>query len=355
MVLSALTLLSACTPSAPITPKTLAADEQACYDFVTGKMLQNGGMMTNYHPKPRNAELATGNEVLSESQGLLLGYTAAIGDRAVFDAVYQFTREHLDNGKIFVYRYNPDTAADQVYSVNATVDDLRIIKALLDAGEIFSDRALTQAAKGYTHRFYKSNVQNGALYDFYDTALYMKNNFITLCYLDLEAIAALATIDGRYQTVYDNALVTLQGGYLGDDFPLFATRYDYTKGRYETPNNINMVESLLTALNLAYADSCPEATVAFLKDKLEKGRIYASYKEDGTPAVNYESTAVYGLCALLAVEIGDQQMHHRSLELMKKFMVTKKSSPLYGAFGDEQNVYSFDNLMALTALRKGVG
>lgn len=353
-MLAAVLTLSACVPPAPVTPKTLAEDESACYQFVKGHMLVNGGMLTNYHQKPRNVELATGNEVLSESQGLLLGYTADIADRAVFDEVYAFTREYLDNGKIFVYRYDPDAENGEKYSVNAAVDDMRIIKSLFAAGDTFSDIALTRAAKIYSNSFYKSNVEGDRLYDFYDTEHFMKNNFITLCYLDLEALGIMAQADERYQAVYDNSLEILEGGYLGDDFPMFMTRYDYTRSKYETPNGINMVESVLTALNLAYADRCPAATVDYLKAGLEKGRIYASYKMDGTVKDNYESTAVYALCALLAKELGDEQMYERSITLMKRFMVTKSSNVLYGAFGDEQNVYSFDNLMALTALRKGV-
>lgn len=346
--------LSGCNESATITPKTLAEDEAACYQFIQDNMLVDGGVLTNYHKKPLSEELATGNEVLSESQGLLLNYTANIADKAVFDEVYQFTKKHLDKDKIFVYRYNPEVGKKEGYSINAAVDDLRIIKALFTAGEVFSDKKLTKAGEKYADRFYQSNVENDRLYDFYDTEHFMKNDFITLCYLDLEAITMIASTDKRYLAVYDNSLDILEGGYISDDFPMFMTRYNYSKNQYEVPNDINMIESVLTALNLAYADKCPPTTIDFLKQELEKGRVYASYKIDGTPKKTFESTAIYALCALLAQEIHDEQMYEKSIELMKQFMVTNKGSDLYGAFGDKNNVYSFDNLMALTALRKGV-
>lgn len=344
-------LLSSCGKPAPVTPKVLAQDEAACYEFVKANMLKDGGMITNYHKKPPSKELATGNEVLSESQGLLLDYTANIGDRAVFDEVFDFTRTHLDNGKIFVYRYNPD---GEEYSVNAAIDDLRIIKALYGAGEIYSDKTLTRAAKSYANRFYKSNVDKNQIYDFYDTAHFMKNSFITLCYLDLEAIEQMAEVDSRYNGVYTRSLETLEGGYISDEFPMFMTRYDYTKKKYEAPNGINMVEGVLTALNLAYGDRCPDTTIAFLKRELAKGQLYASYTVDGKVKEKIESTAVYALCALLAHEVDDREMYETSIGLMKRFMVKQSGNTLYGAFGDERNVYSFDNLMALTALRKGV-
>lgn len=353
LLVSAL-LFAACNVSAPIAPKVLAEDEKACYQFVQTHMLKDGGMLTNYHKKPPNKELATGTEVLSESQGLLLNYTAAIADRETFNAVYAFTKTHLDNKKIFVYRYDPSAASDAAYTVNAAVDDLRIIKALFRAGEAFSDPKLTKAAKSYASRFYKTNVEDGRLYDFYDTALFMKNEFITLCYLDLEALGLLTETDKRYQAVYDHAAETMEGGYISDQFPMFMTRYDYRKNKYEAPADINMIESVLTALNLSYAQKCPESTVAFLKKELAKGRIYASYKPDGTVKATIESTAVYALCAQLAQQLDDQQMYADSIRLMKKFMVRGSKKPLYGAFGDNNNVYSFDNLMALTALRSGV-
>lgn len=345
---------TACGASTPVTPKTLVEDEKACYEFVQSHMLVEGGMLTNFHKKPPSVELATGNEVLSESQGLLLGYTAAIADRAAFDEVYAFTKEKLDNGKVFAYRYNPAASETNEYTVNAAVDDLRIIKALYRAGEVFSDKSLVREAKNYADRFYESNVEQDQLYDFYDTELFMKNNFITLCYLDLDALGLLAQTDKRYGAVYEKSIDILKGGYLGGSFPLFMTRYNYATGKYEAENGINMIEAVLTALNLAYAENCPVSTVDYLKKELDKGRIYARYKLDGTPLDTFESTAVYALCALLAQELGDEQMYEKSITLMKRFMVRKKDSPLYGAFGDENNVFSFDNLMALTAFRSGV-
>lgn len=347
-------MFSACKTPASVTPKALAEDENACYQFVKNHMLSDGGMITNYHEKPYSTELATGNEVLSESQGLLLNYTAEIADRAVFDEVYKYTKDYLDTGKIFAYRYNPGGEDVKGYSMNAAVDDLRIVKALFNAGEVFSDRSLTRAAKTYSGRLYKSNVENDQLYDFYDAQLYMKNSFITLCYLDLEAIEMIAGRDRRYGAVYENALKTLEGGYISDEFPMFMTKYDYVKGKYEAPKGINMVEAVLTALNLSYAGRCPDTTTDFLKAELSKGRIYTKYDVSGRVTDKLESTALYALCALLAIETGDRQMYESSIALMKKFMVTKKEDILYGAFGDEKNVYSFDNLMALTAFRKGV-
>lgn len=347
-------MFCACSAPRVVTPKVLSETESASYQFVLSHMLIDGGMSTNFHEKSRTSELASGSEVLSESQGLLLNYTANIADREVFDDVYEFTKKYLDNGKIFAYRYDPNSSQPQTYSVNAAVDDLRIIKALFTASEVFSDKSLLKAAKKYSNRFYQSNIDNGMIYDIYDTELFMKNSFVTLCYLDLEAISIIAETDKRYEEVYDNSLITLEGGYLGDDFPMFMTKYDYKTKKYSAPNGINMVESVLTALNLSVAGKCPETTIAFLKSQLENGKIYARYELDGTVKDKFESTAIYALCAMLAKNIGDEEMYNLSIAHMRKYMVTQQNSPLYGAFGDDLNVYSFDNLMALTALRKGV-
>lgn len=346
--------ITACSFPHEVTPKVLNDTEKATYQFVRSSMLIDGGMMTNFHQKSRNPELATGNEVLSESQGLLLCYAAQIADQALFDEVYQFTKDHLDNGKTFTYRYDPNADQANRYTVNAAIDDLRIMKGLMLGSEVFSKRSLMKDTKKYANRFYESNIVNNQIYDFYDTKLFMKNSFITLCYLDLEAIMMLAEVDDRFVDIYDNSLITLEGGYISDEFPMFMSKYDYPTRKYSAPQGINMVEAILTALNLSYAGKCPETTITYLKEKLENGKIYARYELDGTVSEKFESTAIYALCAMLAKNIGDESMLQTSLAHMRKFTVTQRSNSLYGAFGDEKNVYSFDNLMALTALRKGV-
>lgn len=315
-------------------------------------MLNSGGVKTNYHDKPIVEDIATGKEVLSESQGLLMRYSASILDRQSFDLAYDFTKDNLDNGKIFVYRFNPDS--EKKYTVNAAVDDLRIIKALYEAGEAFSDKSLTREGDKYSKRFYKTNVADETLYDFYDTSQYMKNNFITLCYLDLEALKLMSERDKRYLDVYDNSVEILEGGYISDEFPMFMTKFDYKIKEYEAANDINMIEAVLTAYNLSVAGKCPDTTVKFLKESLDKGRIYSKYDVSGIPKTKNESTAVYALTAMLAQNIGDNDMYSKSITLMNRFMVKDKNSALYGAFGDKKNIYSFDNLMAISAYREGV-
>ena len=111
--------------------------EKLCFDFITNKMItEQGGIRTNYLDKAENPDLATGAEVLSESMGLLMLYAVEIRDETLFKNALRFVEDYLDTGSILSYRYSPENGA---YRVNAFVDDIRIIRALLKAEEAFGN------------------------------------------------------------------------------------------------------------------------------------------------------------------------------------------------------------------------
>ena len=112
--------------------------------FIKKGLLSSEGIRTNYLDQAHNPDYATGKEVLSESQGLLMLYAAKNGDKSLFDRAYECVNETLDNEQLISYRYIP--SEDRVYAINAAIDDLRIIKGLLVAGEQFENEGYTQAA-----------------------------------------------------------------------------------------------------------------------------------------------------------------------------------------------------------------
>ena len=325
--------------------------QELCLSFVEEKLQSAGGVFTNYLPQKEAGQLASGHSVLSESQGLMLSYYARTRNQYMADMVLGFIQDRLDTGRILSYRLNED---GRLYPVNAAVDDLRLAGALLEAADVFDRPGYRDQAAFYAKRLYETNVRGQMLADFYDEQLNKTYGYATLCYSDLYAMRALSAYDSRWLPVMENMQAIVLGGYLGDAFPFYQTRFHLESRRYET-DNVSMVESLLTAYHLSAAGSCPKQTPEYLKDALRSGKLYSEYDLEGNPLSDTESTAIYALCALIGASERDAELYQAAIGRMLLFQVTDPDSPVYGAFADAKTLkaYSFDNLMALLALEAG--
>jgi hypothetical protein len=322
-----------------------------CQNFVEQKLQKEGGVFTNYLPAEGNGDLAAGHCVLSESQGLMLAYYVHTGSKDMAAKTIAFVQNHLDTGSILSYLLDENK---QPYPVNAAVDDLRLIGAMLSAADAFAQQDYREQAVSYARRLYGTNVRSQTLADFYDLQYEQAGGYATLCYSDFSAMNAISAYDDRWIPVAENMRNLVLGGYLGDAFPFFQTRYNMDTQSYES-ENVPMVESLLTAYHLSNISSCPKQTLAYLKKTLESGKLYSLYDFSGNPRSDAESTAIYALCALIGAGQNDAELYHDAIRHMLPFQVMDVSSPVYGAFADAQTLktYSFDNLMALLALEAG--
>lgn len=248
------------------------------------------------------------------------------------------------------YRYSPETGA---YRVNAFVDDMRIIRALLKAAEVFGGSYM-QTALQYANRLYDTNVKDHRIYDLYDDVYHTTNDFVTLCYSDLDTMRLLADQDPRWDEVFKTMKGILHKGYISDAFPLYRGSFSYTAMEY-SQQDILMVQSLLTVLSLAQTGECPQRTLDYLKDCVQNKAIYGAYHPDGVPVGDTESTAVYAICAMIADAVYDDEMYALCIGRMNRFQATDEASEVYGAFADMKtlDLYAFDNLTALLAYRRG--
>lgn len=319
--------------------------EEILYEFIREDMMQGGGVFTDYLDTPEGSALsgaASGHEVLAESEGLLLKYAVWTDDRELYALVRSYITEVLEQDGYLSYRIGRDGTP---FEVNAAVDDLRIIRCLYEGG----DREL---ALRYAAMLRRTNLREGLLSDYYSASEKRNGSEMTLCYGDLVAMDYAAEENGVWQEVREKTEEIMLGGYLGDAFPFFQTRYQIRKKRYVT-QDVSMVESLLTALHLAEVGRCPEQTIAWIEDKLENDAIYGSYSTLGEPLNEVQSTAIYGLCALIGFQTGNEFIEEEALLRMQTFQVLDEESAVYGAFADEESLtaHSFDNLIALLALR----
>lgn len=322
--------------------------EQMLYQFITDRLMGSDGVWTNYRDTDQNQPVATGHEVLSESAGLMLRYLALTGQEGDFETEWARTKQIFELSTGFSYRFSPKL--DKRYSVNAAVDDLRIIRALHEAGEAFKDDRYLQEADNYGERFYQHNVKNGYLYDFYDETYKMTNDFITLCYIDFRSLQLLPITSGQKQQLMDQMQEIAKNGYLGDEFPFYETRFHYDTKTYSS-KQIQTVESLLTILSLAEVGQHQQASINYLKEHVKAGTLFGQYSRDGKPANDIQSTAIYAITAMIGAELGDNELYEDSMRRMNQFQVQDADSPLYGGFGyaPTEEAYSFDNLMALLA------
>jgi hypothetical protein len=325
-----------------------AAEEQELLQFINTQLMGPYGVYTNLQETAEAAEMATGHEVLSESASLLMRAAVLDGNQQLFDQQWALARDTFDMEGGFSYRFSPKQ--QKQYTVNAAVDDLRLIGALYEAGQAFNQPEYTEEADEYGRRFYDNNVRNGYMNDFYDNIFKTTNGFVTLCYIDLSVLQKLSISSELRGILLHNMGVILEDGYLSDSFPFYETRFDYKTGEYSS-EQINTVESLLTILHLAENHRQKPASIRYIKEQVAAGTLYGQYTRDGQRTNDIRSTAIYALTAMIGAVLGDQPLYAASIERMNEFRSTNAASRLYGGFGDETagQAYSFDNLMALVA------
>ena len=312
-------------------------------------IMENGGVRTNFHARTYTPEFAVNTDVLSESQGLLMEYAVAIDDEPLFSQMLNYIEKTLVIDNIISYRYSDEYG---LFQANAAIDDFRIIRALINASEVFNNQRYLELANHYAVNLYQTNVVENSLVDYHVLDYKQHSNILTLCYADFKSMQMLMKPDNHWASVYDSAMHTVQNGYISDTFPLFATAYEYQSGTY-TDNDIVTCQSLLTALHLAEVGRCPEETIAYIKTLVANRELFNTYDSTGISVTNIYSTTDYALASMLGKIVGDYELQAKALEQMMHLHVKEKRSPVYGGFADvnTNEAYSFDNLNALLALQ----
>lgn len=308
-----------------------------------GLVNPEGGIRTNVK---EDGAIPSGEDVLSESQGILMEYAALAGKEELFERLWGYTEE-----KLFAEGLMPWVISDKKTSeVNALIDDLRIASAL----EINKNKSeeYQKAYKNYMESIYTYNSEGGELVDCYDVSAGQKADRFTLCYGDLRTLSKMAEEDGRYKQIYDNTLSCILEGRISEKFPLYYSYYDYEKRKYEG-ERLNMSEELTTLLHLAEVGALPEEALDWIEEKMNEGCIYAAYDMEGNPAKDgyYESTAVYALVVMTALEAGREDIAGKAINRMEQFRILDAYNEWNGLFGnsDGSGIYSFDQGMALLA------
>ena len=189
---------------------------------------------------------------------------------------------------------------------------------------------------------------------------------LRLASIDLLAARLLTAIDSRWQDVYEQWLVWIQGGYLGDDLPLYAWAVDprsiptapsYMPFTGEFPA-VYTEDTVRTLLHLAEVGQLKETSLQWLKNQLyNSGKIYEYYHiVQTTPLSGNESIAAYAMIARIARIQSDQPLYDLVVERLLWHQATNaKSAALSALYRQNETgsitVYAGDNLLGLLAMR----
>lgn len=360
--LLALILLTGCskntTTSMPtksvsdLTQRTSYGDytkqQKKLINFLNRKMITNQGIYTNYSQQSYEESEARGHELLSESSGLWLQYLVYSHQYKQFRQFYKQTKKTFDQGEQFSYRYTP--SKKKQFNVNATLDDLRIIKALQMYADLTKNQSYHKEAVQRFTKLQKNTMSEGKIASFYDIKAHKASTEGSLAYYDLATLKYFESSSTQNKKMYQKQLSVVKSGFLGDAFPLYASSYNWQAEDYSQAD-LNTSEALETVLHLAEIGKVKEVTLNWLKRQVDNNSLYNTYSVNGSVVSKGHSAGSYALAAEIFALNKNPRMYHKAMKLVWKYQIQDKSSPMYGAIGIERKkeAYSYNNLMTLLA------
>lgn len=238
----------------------------------------------NYLNKSNCIQSYPGNEdegCLSESIGLYMEYLLEEDDKKDFAKQVTVLERHFihkENSNIFI-RWN----LEEDNSVNAIIDDVRIINALKNGSEQFNKRKYDKLANNLIASLDQSK-KAGIYVDFYDWKHDESAPQITLSYITKKLGDTLPesekTIDVLKNVDTDNTF--------------FSENYAVEEKKYSMQEEVHMVDQLLIAINRhAFGFESPNFE-AWVKEEWKSDVLYGRYdRKSLKPTVDYQSLSVY--------------------------------------------------------------
>lgn len=289
-------------------------------------------------------------ESLSETMGLWLETLEKLKEKEKFLAAVETLKKSflLPNGTLsWRLAIDGEKVTQDPYS--ATIDDLRVIGVLLKTYKQWNEPALLEFAQKLA-----AGMKRGAVYQNYllhQTILEKDKDgpfVMDLSYLELASLDELAKLDPSWRVVYEKSLAVLLEGMRPNGF--FYDKYDVSERRYFDDEK-NLINQLIVAINLTERGFSVTKFIDFLESEWEKhGKIYGRYDPDTREAlVDYESVAVYGLLARLAL-LNDKVNFAKALAKRMGEFADEGSHSIWTGSLAGAGGHSFDHLEALLTL-----
>lgn len=355
--------------STPLPATALSAEQEATRakletnmtSFVQNQLADSDGVLYSGY---KAAHDATGSrEELSETNGMWLLSLAMAGDDKTFDSAFSGITKRFYDSSTQTFNWQALGDDHTVTQGSASVDDLRIIQALMVMNQKKPDNDRTAWINVLVDGFAKHDLNPYyQMIDGYNAAGQEKT--IRLDYLDLATLKAVYEAKGlgtAGDKAYNDQLKLIQDSYISDQFPLYATFYDYATNSYQATDEngqVNITDGLITMLNLARVHELPQASLNWLKLHTANRTLYNTYDTDGTPTKDAgDAPSNYAYVAQIAAAAGDADLYNQALTVLKSMTADEDNpdnkltsdDPLYGSstYGGES--YGFNDLNMLIA------
>jgi hypothetical protein len=171
--------------------------EELLYSFISrGFIDETGRILTNLRSYEGSGD------TLSESIGLFMQYCVFTGRKEQFDREVKYLKENMLTGKHLVrWRVGKGKA-----NCNSAIDDLRIIRSLMEAAEKWGSNEYSELAGFLQEGLFNFQVNGRNLYEFYDWETEKSRHRIPLCYLDLYTLDGLSDFNRGWLSVEEKGL-----------------------------------------------------------------------------------------------------------------------------------------------------
>jgi hypothetical protein len=312
-------------------------EERAALEGFIGKhFIDNGFMRTNLI-ETEQGELASGEDFLSESAGLLMFYYLRGDERQKFDAQVDILTTYFWNkNRLIKWRIRRGLKQK---TVNSTIDDLRIVKALMMAAERWDRKDYKSIAKKLSVQLLKHCVTENTL-KAYDSPNSPK---APLVYYDFQAMQLMGEYDKKWRKLATINMENILSRRI-KRLPL------YEANRFAKDNAFPTVENLMIMMHLSEVGIKDPQSIRWLKEQLKRKGLFGSYSIEGAPLNSVESPAIYAIAAIIARLNRDEELYYLAAERLKK-MQNMEHNEYYGGFIDLKRLsaFSFDQLFSLLA------
>lgn len=320
-------------------------EERAALEGFIGKYFIHDGFIRTNLIETEQGELASGEDFLSESAGLLMLYYLGRDERQKFDAQVNILMTYFLNvNRLIKWRIRRGQSRE---TVNSTIDDLRIVKALMMAAKKWDRKDYQSIAKNLSAQLLKHCATENTLRA-YDSPNSPK---APLVYYDFDAMRRMGEFDKKWRELAAINMKNILNRQI-KGLPLYEDNRFSTDKAFgnKSPNVFPTVENLMIMMHLSEVGVKDPQSIAWLKDQLKRKGLFGSYSIEGAPQSSVESPAIYAMAAIIARLNSDPELYYLAAERLKK-MQNMKNGEYYGGFIDLERLsaFSFDQLLSLLA------
>ncbi len=289
---------------------------------------------------------------LSETVGLEMILHLYRGDRSSFDRQFRLVESRFMGPLgLMAWKITPENGSAELW--NASVDDLRVAKALVLADKKWKSADYRKAAMGLGASLLEYNTEGNLLVDGCSwkkpgltgkSRVDQKYTTSTLAYADITAMRLLSGLDPEWVPVLQRMSGVLIEGMVGRDCPRLL--FESSSGNYEdTGQDDEIIVRTMAMLYLAESGFVNMANLDGTAFAAVSGRLLDNYGN--------ENISVISLAALYLFHGGRKTEALQTLGRLDNF---RNDVPeLSGLLGYEESegvfsAWAFDNLLALLAI-----